>query len=69
MAVDVQRYRYARVPEHLRDDLRVDALGEQQRRGGVPEVVEADVARPGSPQERLPGLGATRPCLLACATR
>jgi hypothetical protein len=53
VAVDVQRDRDARVPEHLGDDLRVHALGQQQGGAGVPEVVEAYVGQPGTPQERL----------------
>ena len=43
----------ARVPEHLRDDLRVHPLSQKQGRAGVPEVVEAYVGQPGTPQEWL----------------
>ena len=38
---------------HLGDDLRVHALREQERRAGVPEVVEAYVGQHGTPQQRL----------------
>ncbi len=56
MAVDVQRDRAARMTQHLRDYLRVDALRQEKRRAGVPEVVESYVGQPASPQERLPVL-------------
>jgi hypothetical protein len=36
VAVDVQRDRDARVPEHLRDYLRVHVLRQQQGGAGVP---------------------------------
>ena len=45
MAVNIQRDRDARVPEHLGDDLRVHAFRGEQRRAGVPEVVEAHVGQ------------------------
>jgi hypothetical protein len=52
------------MPELLGDDLRMYALGEQERRAGVPEVVKPYV---GQPDERLGGSagGATVPYLLA----
>src|SRR5215211_3136217 len=56
VAVGVQRDGDGRVPEHLGDYLRVDAFSQEERRTGVPEVVEAYVGQPGPPQERLPVL-------------
>jgi len=56
------------VAQQLRDHPRVDALGQQQRRGVVPAVVQPDVAHPGLGHEPLPGPswkvhgGWIRPC-------
>ena len=40
--VEVKGDRDRRVAEHLGDDLRMDAAAEEQRRGGVAKIVEAD---------------------------
>jgi hypothetical protein len=53
--VDVQCDAHGGVPQHFRDYLRRDVLREQQRGAGMPEVVEAYRAEPGTPQERLEG--------------
>ena len=44
MGVSIQGDANVREPDHLRDDLRLDALRKQEGGAGVPEVVEADVA-------------------------
>ena len=44
-----------RVPEELLHELRVYPLGEEQRRAGVPEVVEAHVGQPRFREDRLEG--------------
>ena len=54
MAVGVERDGDTRVSERLAHYLRVDALPPEQRRAGVPEVVEPYVGKPGTPEERLP---------------
>ncbi len=41
------------MPEQLGDYLRVNALRQQQGGAGVPEVVEAYLRQPGTPEERL----------------
>jgi hypothetical protein len=43
------------VAEQVLDDLRVDALGQEQACGGVPQVVEADATQTGSLQDRMEG--------------
>ena len=43
MAVGVQRQDDAGVPQHLRDEFDVHALGEQNRCRRMPQVVEADI--------------------------
>lgn len=50
--VGVERERHARVPEPLRDNLHVDARLQRQRRGRVPQVVEAQ-ARDSATRRRL----------------
>src|SRR5262249_6203879 len=44
LGVDLGRCRQLRVPQHLLDDPDVHAAGEQERRRGVPDVVQPDVA-------------------------
>ncbi len=44
------------MPEHLGDDLGVDALCQEERGAGMPEVVEPCVGQSGTPEERLPRL-------------
>jgi hypothetical protein len=61
MAVGVGGRAHLRVAEDLHDDPRVDALGQQQRRGGVPAVVQPDVADARLVQESLPGAPVRRP--------
>jgi hypothetical protein len=41
------------VAEAFLDDLGVDAGGEQERRGGVPQVVESDGGQIGRVEQRL----------------
>lgn len=53
VAVGVEGDADVGVPEHLGDDLRVDALREQQGGAGVPQVVEANVRQPRLLEERL----------------
>ena len=57
--VDVEGHRCGGVTEHPLDRLDVRATGHQQARGGVPEVVRAEVIEPGAqPGRQMP---ATRP--------
>jgi hypothetical protein len=42
VAVEIQGHAHLRVPEQLRDDLRVDTLAEQQCGGRIPEVSDLD---------------------------
>jgi hypothetical protein len=51
--VGVERDGYGGVPQHLRDNLGVDVLGEQQRGAGAPEVVEAYLRQPRLLEQRL----------------
>jgi hypothetical protein len=51
--VSVERDGYGGVTQHLRDDLRVDILGEQQRRARVSKIVEADLWHLRLLQQRL----------------
>jgi hypothetical protein len=46
MAVGIQGDGYACAPQHLRDNLGVDVLGEQQRGARVPEIVKAYLGQP-----------------------
>jgi len=46
--VEIERDRDARVPEHLGDDLRVDAAAGRNRRRGVSQIVEADPRQAGA---------------------
>src|SRR5262249_35971665 len=46
MAIAVERDGNRGVPKHLRDDLGVDALEQQQGRRRVPEIVEANAWPP-----------------------
>ena len=43
------------MPEHLAYDLGVHSLRQEQRRAGVPQVVEPDVGHLGFPQKRFEG--------------
>ena len=56
VAVRVRGRAHLCVAEHLHDDPRVHALGEQQRRCRVPPLVEADVAHTCLVQKGLPCL-------------
>ncbi len=51
VAVGVEGEADGAVAQYLLDDLRMDALREQQRRGGVPQVVEAHPWQPGPPRQ------------------
>jgi hypothetical protein len=53
VAVEVDRGGDLAVSELLRDDLRVHALAEEQRGGGVAQVVEADARQPGAGEQRF----------------
>jgi hypothetical protein len=53
MRVGIERDDYGGVPEHLRDYLGVDALGERQRGAGVVQIVEAEVGDNGAGKEPL----------------
>jgi hypothetical protein len=64
VAVDVHRRAHLVVAEELHDHARVDVLAQQQSRGRVPPVVEADVADAGLSRCRALGVGAGR---LNCA--
>jgi hypothetical protein len=54
------------VPEHVADYLRVDALLQEQRRGAMAQVVEADVRQAGegcaAGTKRICGEGLRTPC-------
>src|ERR671932_843148 len=51
--VDVEGHRRGGVTEHPLDRLDVRAAGHQQTRGGVPEVVRAEVLEPGGHGRRV----------------
>jgi len=61
MAVGVRGGAHLRVSEELHDDPRMDALGQQERRGGVPAVVQPDVADARLVQGSLPGVAVRLP--------
>ena len=54
MAVDVHRGAHLAVAEQLHDHPRVHVLGQQQGCGGVPAVVQPDVADAGGLQQAGP---------------
>ena len=47
--------RHPRVAKYLLDDADVHALFEQQRRGGMPGIMDPGIPHPGMPKDRLPG--------------
>jgi hypothetical protein len=51
--VGVEGDGYGGVPEHVRDDLGVNVLGEQERGARVPEAVEAYLRQPGPLEQGL----------------
>jgi len=51
VAVRVEDHGDVGVLKHLRDDLRVDALREQEGVAGVPEIMKANVRQACPPQE------------------
>ena len=55
VAVQVEGDADLGVPEQLGDDLRVDALPEQQGSGGISEVMEADERQAGRLEQRAEG--------------
>ena len=48
MTVGVQRERDGGVTQLLADHLRVDTLGQQDRRDRVPQIVQANLRQPGA---------------------
>ena len=55
VAVEVERDRDRRVAEHLGNDLRMHAATQEQRRGGVAQIVEADPRQPRVLEHSLEG--------------
>jgi hypothetical protein len=53
VAVGVERQRYLRVAEHLHDDAGINALSQQQRRAGVPQIVKPDIGQARRGQQRF----------------
>jgi hypothetical protein len=51
--VRIEGYRYGGVPEQLLCEHGVDALGQQERRACVPEIVKAYVGQPRPPDSGL----------------
>ena len=57
MAVNIQSYSYAGVPQHLRDYLGADVLSKEQRGARVAQIMKAHLWQPSPLEQRVEEVG------------